>query len=319
MKNRLGLLRQTIDSVETQTFEHWEHIIVDDGSDDDVAQEVERLAAARPRIRYLKRRSPGANACRNLGILHSRGELVVLLDSDDLLAPHCLRQRVDAMQRNQDLDFAVFPGRVFSETAEDSRRLFSPVTAGSDLDRFLYLEHPWQTSGPIWRRSAIEKVGLFSEGLMSWQDVDLHVRALAAGLKYLKYDTPDHYVRWSAEPGRTSFQQFRTAAHLSAGPAIVEGFRARLADSGLMTWGRRRALGGLLFLLAERWIRIGNLTQGLRVWRGAFGKDYVPLRVYAGGLAVLIAFKLNILGPSYTERLLERFKYAVRFRSEPAL
>jgi teichuronic acid biosynthesis glycosyltransferase TuaG len=43
-KNRLALLCETIDSVQAQTFSAWEHIIVDDGSEDGTEEEVLREA-----------------------------------------------------------------------------------------------------------------------------------------------------------------------------------------------------------------------------------------------------------------------------------
>src|SRR5208282_5999487 len=120
-KNRFKLLCEAMDSVQQQSFSDWEHIIVDDGSDDGSIEEVERRAAADPRIRNIRRsgEKAGANVCRNIGIRAARGEFVMLLDSDDLIEQHCLAQRVSAMQRNPDLDFAVFPGHVFTEKIGD--------------------------------------------------------------------------------------------------------------------------------------------------------------------------------------------------------
>ena len=45
-KNRLELLCETMNSVQAQTFDAWEHIVVDDGSDDGTAEEVQRRSAA---------------------------------------------------------------------------------------------------------------------------------------------------------------------------------------------------------------------------------------------------------------------------------
>jgi glycosyltransferase involved in cell wall biosynthesis len=50
-KNRLKLLCEAMDSVQGQSFNAWEHLVVDDGSDDGTAEEVARRATADPRIR----------------------------------------------------------------------------------------------------------------------------------------------------------------------------------------------------------------------------------------------------------------------------
>ena len=91
-KNRLKLLCETMDSVQQQSFDAWEHIVVDDGT----CQEVSR-SASDSRIRYMRRTGDksGANVCRNIGIAESSAEFIVFLDSDDLLRPQCLKDRVD--------------------------------------------------------------------------------------------------------------------------------------------------------------------------------------------------------------------------------
>ena len=69
-RNRARLLQETLDSVAAQSFADWEHIVVDDGSDDGTAQIMAARTAADPRFSYIVRQGPtsGANACRNIGI-----------------------------------------------------------------------------------------------------------------------------------------------------------------------------------------------------------------------------------------------------------
>ncbi len=139
-KNRLALLRETLNSVAAQTLQSWEHVIVDDGSDDGIAQEVLRRNAADQRVRYLPRtgQRSGANVCRNRGIWAASADLIVFLNSDDLLRPGCLERRVEIMQRNLDLDFAVFPSGVFIEKVGTS-------------PGFIILRRPVMTCCASWR------------------------------------------------------------------------------------------------------------------------------------------------------------------------
>src|SRR5207247_3384645 len=175
-KNRLPLLCEAMDSVQRQTFDAWEHLIVDDGSEDGTAEEVARRAVTDPRVRYFKRRSEtgGANVCRNLAIHESSADLIVFLDSDDLLSPQCLQRRVEVMCRNQDLDFAVFRAGVFAEAPGDLSRLYHLQNPGDDLLRFLTLECVWEISGPVWRRAFLNRIGGFDAALLSMTDLELH-------------------------------------------------------------------------------------------------------------------------------------------------
>ena len=160
-KNRRDLLRLTMDSVSTQGFGAWEHVIVDDGSTDGTVEEVSRKAADDSRVRLIRRESEksGANVCRNLGLAAAAGEFVIFLDSDDLLRPGCLENRAALMRRNPDLTFAVYPAGVFMENPGDLTRLFHPLDAGDDLVRFLSHECVWEITGPIWRRDYLARIG----------------------------------------------------------------------------------------------------------------------------------------------------------------
>src|SRR5438552_3988363 len=183
-KDRCALLRQTMDSVIQQNYDNWELIVVDDRSADGTAQMVKQLAGDDARIRFIALASPrsGAPAARNEGVRQSSGSLLVFLDSDDLLAPGCLSRRAQIMSAHPELDFAVFPCQVFQDQPDDLQLLFNADTGEDDLDRFLKVDVPWQTSGPIWRREALEKIGPWDEQAINAQDWEFHIRALAAGL-----------------------------------------------------------------------------------------------------------------------------------------
>lgn len=86
--NRELLIGETLDSVNSQTYENWECIVVDDGSTDDTAAIVERYVEKDSRFIFLTRpksRKKGASPCRNYGLEYSRGDYIQFLDSDDLL------------------------------------------------------------------------------------------------------------------------------------------------------------------------------------------------------------------------------------------
>ena len=71
-KNRLRLLTEAIDSVVAQTYGNWEHLIVDDGSDDGTESFVRMRAASDSRVRFIKRE--GAKSDASYRELHARRE-----------------------------------------------------------------------------------------------------------------------------------------------------------------------------------------------------------------------------------------------------
>jgi len=197
--NRGDFLSATLDSVLRQNYDSWEAIVVDDGSTDSSKKVMEDYSKKDNRIRCFTRdRKPGgAPVCRNIGVEKSTGDFLIFLDSDDLLADFCLSQRAETIRKFPENDFWVFPMLMFKDDPKNARNLWNKETEEQDLFRFLKLDAVWQTSGPIWRKKAVEKIGGFTEGLACWQDVDFHLKALTSKLKYQKYYhlKPDIFYR----------------------------------------------------------------------------------------------------------------------------
>jgi glycosyltransferase involved in cell wall biosynthesis len=197
--NRSDLIVATLNSVLSQTYENWECIVVDDGSTDNTQEILELYIKNDPRIRFYKRnRDPkGAPTCRNIGLELAKGDYVIYLDSDDLLAPFCLEQRVNLFMENQLNDFLVFKSLLFADKPFSNGFYWNIDTDEDDLSRFIKLDALWQTSGPIYKKEFLIKMGGFKEDLLFWQDYDLHLRCLFMKGMYLKFfDLPvDVYIR----------------------------------------------------------------------------------------------------------------------------
>src|SRR6202453_2520229 len=320
-KNRLKLLCEAMDSVQRQSFDAWEHLVVDDGSDDGTAEEGARRAATDPRIRYVRRtgEQSGASVCRNIGVGKSRAAVIIFLDSDDLLAPSCLGGRVDFMQRNLDLDFAAFQAAVFKQTPGDLNKTLNPEMLGDDLLQFLFFEFPWIITGPVWRKTSLLRIGSFDESLLSWQDLDLHIRAVAAGFRYLRLPEVDHLVRWQFEPTKVSVEQRRSVRHLEAATEVLEKFERSIREGPGMNWVRQRALCSPYFFVAEQWVAVGSLSAALRSWRRIHQRRLGPRVLHLSGAALLVVQAWGMPGRIVGGRIANKWKGWMRLRTNPEL
>lgn len=95
--NRADLLRESILSVLWQSFQDFEIIVVDDGSDDHTEEIVRALQDQDSRIRYFKRPKAGIAASRNYGNMQARGTYIAIHDSDDLMAPRRLEWQLSGI------------------------------------------------------------------------------------------------------------------------------------------------------------------------------------------------------------------------------
>src|SRR5210317_126596 len=95
--NRAERLGKSIDSVLNQSYQDFELIIVDDGSDDNTAEVIESYSSD---IVYLRQENSGPAAARNRGIEKARYDLLAFLDSDDWFAKNKLETQMESMNRN---------------------------------------------------------------------------------------------------------------------------------------------------------------------------------------------------------------------------
>lgn len=178
-----SMIKETIFSVQQQTYTNWEVVCVDDGSNDDTIKILEELSSEDSRISYyMRNREPkGGSTCRNLGAVKSHGEYLIFLDGDDLLAPACLEKRV-AVMNDENLQFAVFPMASFVNNDLTTAKIYSRLHVREPLYFFASGFGTWQVTSPIIRKSFFDKLNGFDESFPRLQDVEFHIRVIVESM-----------------------------------------------------------------------------------------------------------------------------------------
>ncbi len=199
--NRAYIIDETAQSIFNQTYSNWEWVIVDDGSTDNSWEVIQQYANSDSRVKvYQRNREPkGACVCRNIAVEKCTGDYLIFLDTDDLLAPYCLQQRIKAIEEQPESDFVIFPMLIFKKKPDDMLILWNVDTEEDDLNRILRNDPICQGTGTIWKKESFKRIGMWKEDLMLWQDIELHIRSLLWPLKFNKRMDlpPDIYLRVS--------------------------------------------------------------------------------------------------------------------------
>jgi glycosyltransferase involved in cell wall biosynthesis len=131
--NAAATLRETLDSVLTQTYENIEIIVVNDGSTDDTTVVLENYG---DRIRVVNTPNGGLSAARNVGLKHARGQYIALIDADDICEPGRIRLQMDYLANNPDIVLCSSDFSAFNEDREISRsfieRYYAMIRAAPD-------------------------------------------------------------------------------------------------------------------------------------------------------------------------------------------
>lgn len=172
--NRDKYISTTVESVLNQTFQDFELIIIDDGSTDNTFEIIKSFDDKR--IKYYYQNNAGQNPARNAGITLSNGQYVAMIDSDDIWDQNKLKKQVEILDKHPDIGL-VYCGTVF---IDENDKVFykKPLIGykGRVLDKLLMTNFLYNGSCPLFRKSCINKVGLFDTTFKRMTDWEFYLR-----------------------------------------------------------------------------------------------------------------------------------------------
>ncbi len=180
---RSKCLIRAINSVLNQTYKSIEIIVVDDNDEkSEFRKENEKKLEpyiTNNKIIYIKHRKNmnGAYA-RNTGIKKSKGKYVTFLDDDDYFLPERIEKLVNILKNNKEYDGAY--SSVIFEDKEGIITSFLRVNNNKDLQKIVLGGKGFFGTGSnmFFKKSAMDKVGMFDSDFIRHQDLEYMVRFL---------------------------------------------------------------------------------------------------------------------------------------------
>jgi poly-beta-1,6 N-acetyl-D-glucosamine synthase len=181
--NEQKVIGRTIQAVLDSGYSPLEVIVVDDGSIDGTAQEVQRLFGAHPQVRLICQPNQGKAAALNNAIQHATGEILVALDADTIFLPNTIANLV---RRFADPRVGAVAGNVKVGNRINVLTRWQAIEyiTSQNLDRRAYalLNAVTVVPGAVgaWRRAAVLQAGGYERDTMA-EDMDLTWRLRRAG------------------------------------------------------------------------------------------------------------------------------------------
>lgn len=196
--NTEAIFVETFVSLQAQSLQNWEWVIVDDGSSDqDSVERLAGVAAKDERIKVIRQTNAGPAAARNTSFQNSVGRYLCLLDSDDMIEPTYLEKGVWFLDSNPEFAFCNSRSVIFG----DQEFLYSH---GFERGK----AHLHANVGPInsmIRHAAIADCGGFDESIrVGHEDWDFWLSMAKAG--HWGYTIPE-YLQWIRKRGNGRFEQ----------------------------------------------------------------------------------------------------------------
>ncbi len=196
-------LAETLESVIAQTYRNLEILVVDDGSKDGTARVAHEFAARDPRVKLLEQPNKGASAARNLGLDHTHGKYIALVDGDDWWLPTKIEKHVAHLEADPSV------GVSFSATqfvSLDGKHLHCRFPKTHNLsDYYLYCRNPITNGSTPVFRSEIFNDHRFDENKPRNNDVDCWLRICFTPPRQWKLEgIPEALTFYRVTPGSLS-------------------------------------------------------------------------------------------------------------------
>lgn len=189
VRDRPALLAEAVASALAQAGAALEVLVVDDGSGRETQEWLAAAAAREPLLRAVRQDSLGVGAARRRGVEEARGEIIVILDSDDLLTPGAVERLASFLRREPAVDLVYAD---VLELHEDGRRRLRRYPRFASPARFVWATFllprvPFKHSGSAFRRERALTFGNYDASLPLKVDVDLFLRFArrSAGVRHL--------------------------------------------------------------------------------------------------------------------------------------
>lgn len=189
--NRRRWIGECLDSIKAQTYQQIETLVIDDCSSDGTAEWLR----SDPRYSFarllVQPRNGGASEARNAGIRAARGELIVFIDSDDLLAPKHVETAVSVFKTNGNVGLfacdstiigpdseVLYSGRTWHQIQSELKNYRVRTGVRGLKDVFIFSNI---FPGFTLPKAVFEKVGYFDQSIFPMDDYDLMLRVAGAG------------------------------------------------------------------------------------------------------------------------------------------
>lgn len=184
--NRAEVVKDTLRSIEAQTWRPIHLVLVDNASSDESLRVLEQWAVEHRapdfRITVASESKRGAPAARNRGLREVESEYMLFFDSDDVLLPDAVTEYMRAFQSEGKPDLVITRSKW---CAGDGEEHFLPTPVGDLL--LSHLHHSTlRTVSYAVRTSLMRGVGGWNENLFIWDDWELGMRLVLSTDRYVR-------------------------------------------------------------------------------------------------------------------------------------
>lgn len=287
--NRANILPFAIESVLKQTYQDFELIICDDGSNDGTSELISQYQDNR--IKYICHvENIGKSNNMRSGFDAATGDYFIKFDDDDRLITEFLEKTSEILDNNPNIDFVGTDHWIIDinnvrdeEKTQHNTRFWkrSDLKEGiiENLLEVVFVHQSFQIGATLFRRQALQELGFMRPNWQNCEDNDLFVRLALAGKN--AYYLPELLMEYRVHAEQQSFN--RAIRYLSDKVQYLSSYQF---DSEKLEIIRKNRLIETQLLLGLRLIEKGEIQKGRELVLA--GKAFSPAKAWTGlGLSFL--------------------------------
>jgi glycosyltransferase involved in cell wall biosynthesis len=196
--NCVETLQSSIKSIQQQTYDAFEFVLVDNNSTDGSLEIAAECAARDSRIVLISEPRQGIVPALNTGIEHANGKYIARMDADDISSPERLKRQYQYLEKHSDTGLVASKvnyvgNRTLNSGFFNYVKWNNHILSYEDISLNRFVESPVVHPTVMFRKILVDKYGAYLDGLFP-EDYELWLRLLHYGVKMHKLD--EYLLDW---------------------------------------------------------------------------------------------------------------------------
>lgn len=286
--NRAQYIVESVKSIQAQTFDSWECLIIDDGGTDNTSEVLTPILEKDTRFSYLKRTDKykkGLPGSRNYGLDLAQGDYIIFFDDDDIVHPQNLEICVSELSK-KDRYFCRYIRNVFhgdfDYNFEYSKNYKSFNINEKDIYRIIRNELGFNSCAVMWKKDCF-KNNRFVETLMYAEEWELYTRIISNGINGVSINKTLFYGRKHQNSNTGEFYKLnpvRLKSYVEAIILVIENLKEKkLINNEIIHYFIQISLNFKDYNLFEKIMEVLNLSP-YKAFKWRFFHLVLPLRLF---------------------------------------
>lgn len=284
--NRAHLIVETLISIQNQSYQEWECLIIDDGGTDNTFEIILPILEQDQRFKFFKRSDSykkGLPGCRNYGLDLAKGAFIVFFDDDDIVHQDNLKLNNEVLS-DESIDFCHYQKSSFGNknpVIENSKITKQQKLSKTDIEKIITQKIGFASCTVMWKSYCFSSIR-FNESLLYAEEWECYSRIIAADFKGLIIDSVLYYNRKHSHSNTAGFYSNNIKSIVSKKNAIlliVQNLKEKqLLTSSLIRYFVTLSLDFKKYQLYSQIIKILDLNIFQRIQWDLFYISY-PVRM----------------------------------------